>query len=178
MYESDNKERFPFTPDGYPTLPFLDFWTLMNPYIRSNRTFYLCPADKGPFNFVAVGVWGMGLSTNQLPFPNSYYCLPGLYSADDNFLSSETPRQRFLSEVKHPSQKFLVRCGAIMDKHSPQELPAPGWLFAAGHGTARYPMLFVDGRSSVVLTNRIITYPKITFGLARQFSPLDWADVP
>ena len=111
---SDNNDEFPFTPDGYPTLPFIDFWKLMDSYLSSNRSFYLCPADRGPWNFVAVGgPWaGMGLTTNQLPFPNSYYYLPGLYSADDNYASPDTPRQRFVNEVTHPTQKFIMKCSA------------------------------------------------------------------
>jgi len=52
---------------------FVDAWRLLDPYISTNSSFYLCPADKGPANFVIVGPWtGLGIKTIDLPCANSY----------------------------------------------------------------------------------------------------------
>ena len=176
MYEADYKDKFPFTPDGYPTLPFIDFWKLMDSYLDSKRSFYLCPADKGPFNYVAVGgPWsGMGLTTNQLPFPNSYYYLPGLYS-EDRDPAFDAARQRFLNEVRHPSQKFVMNCNALSAQKS-LNVQGPG-LKPKGHGPDRFAFLFVDGHAALIRRLNVQRYPGVASGLALQFSPPDWDDV-
>ena len=46
MYVSDYKEEFPFTRDPWVRMEFVDTWTLLNPYVPTNGSFYLCPADR------------------------------------------------------------------------------------------------------------------------------------
>src|SRR5262245_16705334 len=72
LYTLDYNEKFPFTRDPWPRMGFIHVWTLLNPYVPTNRSFYLCPVDRGPNNFVLVGPW-IGIRTNDLPFPNSYW---------------------------------------------------------------------------------------------------------
>jgi prepilin-type N-terminal cleavage/methylation domain-containing protein len=57
LYTSDYNEKFPFTRDPWPRMEFIHVWTLLNPYVPANRSFYLCPVDRGPNNFVLVGPW-------------------------------------------------------------------------------------------------------------------------
>src|SRR5262245_40366291 len=56
-YTSDFNQKFPFVRTNWPHMEFIDTWTLLNPYIPTNSSFYLCPADRGPHNFVAVRTW-------------------------------------------------------------------------------------------------------------------------
>ncbi len=72
LYVNDNNDRFPFTPAGWPQLPFVDVLKLTDPYVSTNnRGFYKCPADRGKgWNFEIAPA--LGLATNQLPFPCSY----------------------------------------------------------------------------------------------------------
>jgi type II secretory pathway pseudopilin PulG len=80
LYTSDYGEKFPFIPftgNRWGRMEFIDVWTLLNPYLPTNGSFYLCPADRGPNNFVTAYMWRnepwLGIRTNQLPFLNSYW---------------------------------------------------------------------------------------------------------
>ena len=69
LYLDDNGDRFPFTTNGWPRLPFVDVLKLTDAYVSTNnRSFYKCPADRGKgWNFEIAPA--LGLATNQLPFP-------------------------------------------------------------------------------------------------------------
>src|SRR5689334_23024384 len=51
LYLSDYNEKFLFARDPWPRVEFIDVWTLLDPYVSTNGSFYLCPADRGPANF-------------------------------------------------------------------------------------------------------------------------------
>jgi hypothetical protein len=107
LYTSDNGDKFPFTRDGYPRLAFVDFWKLMNPYLSTNRSFLVCPLDKGPS--LVLFAAGFGIKTNEVPAA-SYFYYSGLYMEAKN--GSKSPRRRFVSEVTYPSQKLAMNCVA------------------------------------------------------------------
>src|SRR5438552_9103361 len=48
LYTPDYNEKFPFARRDWPRMEFIDTWTLLNPYVPTNGSFYLCPADRGP----------------------------------------------------------------------------------------------------------------------------------
>jgi prepilin-type N-terminal cleavage/methylation domain-containing protein len=144
LYTSDYNEKFPFTRRGWPRTAFIDVWNLLDPYIRTNGSFYLCPADKGPANFL-IGP-GFGIRTNDLPFPNSYWYWVAFWAEGSNF-GSLTPRQRSVSEVSYPSQKIIMDCEAIDPKDKSQF--GAGGTIPQVHGKGRWPTLFVDGHASI-----------------------------
>jgi len=147
LYTSDYNERFPFARNGWPRTEFIDVWKLLDPYIRTNGSFYLCPADKGPANLVIVKPWtNLGIRTNDLPFPNSYWYWVAFWATGSNF-TSLTPRQRSVSEVRYPSQKIIMDCEAL-DPKDKSQLNAVNFLPQA-HGKGRWPTLFVDGHASI-----------------------------
>ena len=141
LYLSDNNDRFPFTPTGWPQLPFIDVLKLTDPYVSTNsRSFYKCLADRGKgWNFEIAPA--LGLSTNQLPFPCSYVYYQHFYVND----TASALTQRKLSEVKFPAQKAMRACFASV----------PGTFFDisparkafGGHGPKGMLLLFVDGHS-------------------------------
>ncbi len=45
LYTSDFNEKFPLTRRDWPRMEFIDGWTLSNPYVPTNGSFYLCPTD-------------------------------------------------------------------------------------------------------------------------------------
>jgi prepilin-type N-terminal cleavage/methylation domain-containing protein len=145
LYTSDYNEKFPFTRNPWARMGFIDVWNLLNPYVRTNGSFYLCPADRGPSNYVIVGPW-MGIRTNDLPFPNSYWYWVAFWSEGSNF-ASLTPHQRSVSEVRYPSQKVIMDCQAI----NPKDKSQLGVDFSVpqAHGQGRWPTLFVDGHASI-----------------------------
>src|SRR6187431_1731579 len=45
LYTSDYGEKFPFTPfagNRWPRMAYIHAWTLLNPYVPTNGSFYLC----------------------------------------------------------------------------------------------------------------------------------------
>jgi prepilin-type N-terminal cleavage/methylation domain-containing protein len=84
LYTSDHQEGFPTIPRGGLRVSFVEVWILIHPYVSTNGSFYLCPADRGPFNFAFLSKPGnagrLGIRTNDLPFPNSYWYYPGFYT--------------------------------------------------------------------------------------------------
>ncbi len=141
LYVNDNNDRFPFTPAGWPQLPFVDVLKLTDPYVSTNnRGFYKCPADRGKgWNFEIAPA--LGLATNQLPFPCSYVYYQHFYANDD----ASALTQRKLSDVKFPTQKAMRACFASV----------PGTFFdisptrksLGGHGPRGMLLLFVDGHT-------------------------------
>ena len=152
LYTSDANERFPFTRDLWTRIEFIHVWTLLNPYVPTNGSFYLCPADRGPNNYVTVYQWRdaswVGIRTNQLPFPNSYWYWIAFF-AKGKYLDSLNSLQRSVGEVGHPSQKVIMDCEAIEPKATDQLLPNDGGTLPQQHGKGRWPTLFVDGHASI-----------------------------
>jgi hypothetical protein len=145
LYTSDHNEAFPFTRNHWSRVMFIDFCNLLHPYISTNSSFYLCPLDKGPFNFAAVK-FGFdpgainNLKTNDLTFPNSYWYFPSFHCNEQ----TAAPQRRFTHEVKYPSQKIIVGCYAV---RTPKEVRSDNYWGVVAHGKNRNNFLFADGRS-------------------------------
>jgi prepilin-type N-terminal cleavage/methylation domain-containing protein len=158
LYTGDNAERYPFSGRVWPQVPFVDVWTLFDPYISTNnRGFYRCPADRGRgFNYEWVLASNFSITTNELPFSCSYYYYLQFYCADDGsqFESRRT------SEVRFPSQKALCPCFVSS--------AAPGFdkidhTYIDGHGLKGMLLLFSDAHSqfaSYKQLNRTYLHPK------------------
>lgn len=148
MYNSDNRDAYPFSGRAWPQMPFVDLLKLLDPYISTNnRAFYLCPGDKPPpWNVAWVKVNGAGnggIRTNDLLFGNSYYYYHQFYN-DDTF--TPTLKVRKSTDVKSPSKKAVMSCFAE---------PESGNLFDRNiaHGKNGWPLVFVDGHSQFATTN-------------------------
>jgi prepilin-type N-terminal cleavage/methylation domain-containing protein len=182
LYTSEQNEKFPFMSKPWQHVEFIDAWTLLHPYVGTNGSFYLCPADRGPNNFVTAPIFGT--RTNDLPFRNSYWYWLAFFTQGRDF-SSLVPRQRSINEVRYPSQKIIMKCEALDPKDKNQ---APGGgLLPQAHGKDRFTSLFVDGHASITW------YPVEITGIPRranvwQLDPsgpdgwgigsLAWMDVP
>ncbi|MBI2949167.1 MAG: type II secretion system protein [Verrucomicrobia bacterium] len=142
MYTSDNAERFPFSGRAWPQMPFVDLFKLFDPYVSTNgASFYVCPSDKGvAWNIAWTRINGssMGIRTNELPFPNSYYYYHQFYN--DDTLSPKITQRR-TTEVKSPTKKAIMSCfaepehGNLGDKN-------------IAHGKDGFPLLFVDSHTA------------------------------
>ena len=112
MYTSDNHEQFPYSGRDWPQMPFVDVLKLYDPYISTNnRAFFRCPADRGRgFNieWVVRNGASVGITTNQLLFPNSYHYYYQFYNDD----SGAQLTVRRLSEVRFPTRKAISACFA------------------------------------------------------------------
>ncbi len=144
MYTGDNQEQFPYSGREWPHMPFVDLLKLYDPYISTNnRGFFRCPADRGRgFNieWVVRNGSGVGITTNQLLFPNSYYYYFQFYH--DN--AGTTLTKRRVPEVRQPTRKALAPCFAS----SPNSafdiyLDTP----TGGHGRKGMALLFADSHS-------------------------------
>ena len=194
LYTSEHNEKFPFIPftgNSWAPMEFIHTWTLLNPYVPTNGSFYLCPADRGPNNFV-IGP-SMGVRTNDLPFPNSYWYWIAFWAKGSNF-ASLVPQQRSVNEVRYPSQKVIMDCQAIDPKDKTQLGSDQDGNFTVpqAHGRGRWPTLFVDGHASItwypVQIGKISTYGRSGGSGVFQLDPsgpdgwgigsLDWVDVP
>jgi prepilin-type N-terminal cleavage/methylation domain-containing protein len=149
LYTGDNGDRFPYSGRAWPKMPFVDLLRMMDPYISTNgRSFYVCPGDKGVAWNIAwtrVNGAGSGMTTNELPFPNSYYYYHQFYN-DDTLTPKLT--QRSTTEVGFPSKKAMISCfaepefGNIGDRNM-------------AHGREGFPLLFVDNHSEYVVYRRL-----------------------
>lgn len=127
-------------------MSFITTWQLLDRYIGTNSGFHLCAADKGlPWNYDWILVNGGGMTTNQMPCPNSYY-YPTQYYWDDN--SPNTLRKRRTPEVGFPSQKVMMTCYASLDA-------SPLGAKIIAHGKEGVPLNFADGHSAYTLYNNI-----------------------
>jgi len=180
MYASDHQERFPYRPPGLLRQSFVEAWVLIHPYVSTNGSFYVCLADRGPFNLAALSASGnaayFGVATNDLPFLNSYWYYPGFYSEVRN--GAFSPRQHFSSEVKYSSQKIIMDCGAMQNPKSKVEFPEVGVLNMQGHGKDRAPAVFVDGHSAIYRYRDIRYDPSLPSGAGWDWASPSWADVP
>jgi prepilin-type N-terminal cleavage/methylation domain-containing protein len=143
LYNGDNAEQYPFSGREWPQMPFVDFLILCNPYISTNnRSFYRCPADRGRGNNFewVLTTKVFPITTNELPFPCSYYYYSHFYRADDGtaYMTRRT------TEVRFPAQKAQIPCFVSST--------GPGYdsfdnTFIDGHGLNGMLLLMADGHS-------------------------------
>jgi len=193
LYTMENNEKFPFTNEFWARMEFIDAWKMLHPYVSTNGSFYLCPADRGPSNFALITklFTSLGIRTNDLPFPNSYWYWMAFFTQGKD-LSSLPPRQRLVSEVRYPSQKIIMDCEAL-DAKDKSQINSGGSVPQA-HGRGRWPTLFVDGHSSITwypvydLSGQLVGGTKISGPNVWRIDPdgpqgwgigsLAWMDVP
>ena len=168
MYLPDNSDRLPYSPAGFPNIAFLDFYTLMVPYLPTNGTFYRCPTDKGPMNMVYSRVHNV--PTNRLPVIASYWYAPGL--AHKSTPGSYTPKQRSASEVSHPSLKLFGVCLAMASKKDINGI----FINPKAHSPDGQNLFFGDGHSAFVPWRKVHPDPAAYMG-ALDWSAPDWRDV-
>jgi prepilin-type N-terminal cleavage/methylation domain-containing protein len=173
LYCEDNNEKFPFgsgvTAVDWPRFPFVEFWPVIHPYVATNGSFFVCPADKGPFNRWAAQF--IGIPTNQIQFAYSYSLCHGLLAevAPDE---SWKLRQRYVQEVKFPSQKYSFLCMALATK---KEAGADR-LGQKVHGPDARTRGFVDGHAAYVhIRQQRTNYPGGDWAFT--WSPPGWQDV-
>src|SRR5262245_30235854 len=131
-------------------MAFIDGWTLLNPYVPTNGSFYLCPADRGPANFAYVYMWRtwVKVRTNDLPFPNSYWYWMAFFTKGKSLASLES-QQKSVDQVRYPPQKIIMDCEALDPKAKDQLDIANGGSLPQQHGKGRLPTLFVDGHATI-----------------------------
>ena len=146
MYLSDNNDQFPYSGRGWPQMPLVDLLKSLNPYVSTNnRAFFRCRADEGKgFNmeWIALNGAGLGMTTNELLFPCSYFYFIQFYIKDGVY----QPRRQ--SEVVHPTQKVIGECFA--SKRGTIPINTTGtYVNAEGgvHGNKGLSLLFVDGHA-------------------------------
>jgi len=169
MYSPDNSDRLPYSPGGFPTISFLDFYAMMVPYLPTNGTFYRCPTDKGPMNLLFSQAHGV--HTNRLSVLASYWYVPGLSHLSKP--GSYTPRQHSMSAVRHPSQKIFTTCLAMAGK---QDIVNGKFLNPRGHGSKAWSLLLGDGHAKFVPVGDIRPDPQAYLGALDWSSP-EWRDV-
>ncbi len=146
LYRGDNQDLFPFSSNGWPILPFVDVPKMLNIFISTNnRSFFLCPADRGPgWNIIWANYYHY-ISINQLPFPCSYN---GQYAQFYENDQNNQYQQRRGSEVKYPSQKAFCACFASKEGTVvPFDIDSSTMEANGGHGGQGINLLFVDGHS-------------------------------
>ena len=186
MYISDYADKFPCTGVPAPNESISDVWRLLNPFITTNSTTYLCSADIGPFNVVLTqdggGGWPQPLTVKELSVAGSYFYDYSFYC---NSPIDLTVHQRRLQEVTHPSQKLLMMCAAIGNRN--QITGENFWSYAhevgywqPGLDVARAvqwdPVLFVDGDARFLPFRDWAPDPRASGDI--NLSGLDWIDFP
>ena len=176
LYTSEYAEKLPFTGHGSPVMSLADLWRLLNPFIATNASFYVCTADKGPFNVVWVRLSGplWNLRTNDLVVASSYWYYPAFYYDGP---PPGTVKQRRLTEVTRPSQKLVLDCSAMSNQKGLNEIDG-GWISPAGHGKRAGSFLFVDGHSKFLPWRQLLRDPRLTVNHGWDWAGLDWADFP
>lgn len=148
MYTGDNRDQFPYSGRGWPHMGFVDLLKLFDPYISTNnRAFFRCPADRGRgFNmeWVIRNGGSVGITTNQLLFPCSYYYYFQFYNQDDG----GALKLRRLAEVRFPTRKAISPCFASSPNSA---FDIYQGTLTGGHGTKGMSLLFVDGHSQFAL---------------------------
>ena len=146
MYLSDNNDRFPYSGRGWPQMPLVDLLKLLSPYVSTNnRAFFRCAADEGKgFNmeWIALNGAGLGMTTNELLFPCSYFYFIQFYIKDGAY------QARRQNEVTHPTRKVIGECFA--SKRGTIPINTTGTYVSADggvHGNKGLSLLFVDGHS-------------------------------
>jgi prepilin-type N-terminal cleavage/methylation domain-containing protein/prepilin-type processing-associated H-X9-DG protein len=164
-YTSDNRDQFPYYGSDWPLMPFVDVLKLYDPYVSTNnRAFFRCPADRGRgFNieWVLKNGASVGITTNQLLFPNSYHYYYQFYNDD---MGSKLAVRK-LSEVRFPTRKAICPCFASNPNtvYDVNKNSATG-----GHGRKGMMLLFVDGHS------QLTPYTSLNRTLVTGDYNLDW----
>jgi prepilin-type N-terminal cleavage/methylation domain-containing protein/prepilin-type processing-associated H-X9-DG protein len=179
LYTGDYDERFPFTRNPFLPMGFIDFFTLIHPYVHTNGSFFLCPLDKGPFNVVSFtpnsgSDWVGALDPKKLPFPASY-CYAPAFHTDIRTSFVGDAKVRFTREVQFPSQKVMVECMAMSSRDDYKKL-VRGLLPSVAHGTKRRNYLFVDGHSANLRREKRRFDERIAIGYGWNWANLDWQD--
>ena len=179
IYTLDYDERFPFTRNPYLPMGFIDFFTLIHPYVNTNGSFFLCPLDKGPYNVVTFtpgsgSAWIGALDPKKLPFPTSYWYAPAFHT-DIRTSFVGDPKVRFTHEVHFPSQKVVVECMA-MSSRDDYKKAAGGPLATMAHGPTRRNYLFVDGHSANLSWEKRRFDERTAIGYGWNWANLDWQD--
>ena len=173
MYVSDNAESFPYTGQGGRRLAIADVWRLLDAGGGTNTSFYVCGADKGPFNMLYIELAGSlqspPMTTNDLPVASSYYYCVGFYHSDP---PTSTLARRREGEVTHPSQKIVVQCESIGNR---KEINGSGFDGYA-HGPYAKNFLFVDGHARFLPRRDQQVDPRIPGEGSADAAGLDWAD--
>jgi prepilin-type N-terminal cleavage/methylation domain-containing protein len=168
MYTGDYNERYPYSGRQWPQLPFVDLLKLYNPYISTNnRAFFRCPADRGRgFNieWVVRNGGSVGITTNDLLFPNSYYYYYQFYMDD----TGTSLTQRKTSDVRFPTRKAVAPCFASNPNSAFDILDNSA---SGGHGRNGMVLLFVDSHSQFA-TFRTLN-PTLVVGGQKTYN-LDW----
>ena len=173
MYLSDNSDHFPCTGHDHPPMWISDIWTLFDAVVPTNTSFYVCPADVGPFNVLYIQLYGSQVSppmtTNSLSVASSYFYYYGFYHSDP---PTSTCAQRRLGEVVHPSQKLVLHCESIS---SPSQIQGVSSFDGFAHGPQAKAFLFVDGRAQFLHRRDQLIDPRIPV-VSPDWAGLDWID--
>lgn len=149
LYTTDADDAFPIANSGWPRMPQVDFWNVVNAYIATNSPLVLCPADRTglPWNYNWAANYGFayGVTTNMLTAPRSYTGFTQFYMTDSNNNGNPTtnPTRRRLAEVGFSSQKFMMLCAA-------SDVITAGVVRNLGHGTNGLTYVCVDGSAGFV----------------------------
>jgi prepilin-type N-terminal cleavage/methylation domain-containing protein len=149
MYTGENREEFPFSSRDWPQMGFVDLLKLLDPYISTNnRSFFLCPAERGRGFNIEWAISTKAIKTNELLFPCSYYYYNQFYHSDDGSLL----RRRKTPEVRVPGKKAISPCFAsAQGKWNDIRKGTPN----AAHGPRGMMLLFVDGQSELAPYDRL-----------------------
>jgi prepilin-type N-terminal cleavage/methylation domain-containing protein len=176
IYLSDNEDNFPYTGNDTRLMPLSDMWRLLDPIIGTNASFYVCPADTGPFNVLYVELSGSlqspPITTSNLSVASSYFYYYGFYHSDPPVSAIG---QRRLGEVTHPSQKVVMHCEAIGNRSEINGTAFDGYA----HGLYAKTFLFIDGHARFLRRWEQLVDPRISPGTGSpDWSGLDWTDFP
>ncbi len=176
MYLSDNADKFPNSGRDTRLMSISDVWLLLNPELGTNASFYVCPADSGPFNVLYLELSGSlqtpPATTTDLSVASSYFYYYGFYHSDP---AASLAGQRRLGEVTHPSQKCVVQCEALSSR---KEIRGTGFDGYA-HGPKAKTFLFVDGHARFLPRRSQRIDPRIPSDVqSPDHAGLDWIDFP
>jgi hypothetical protein len=174
MYTGDYADRFFYTNDNnqHALVGTVDIWRALQPYVTTNRSFSVCPADwTGGSNIPWLN--SIGEPTNVLA--SSYYYIPGFYNSDP---PQSLPQVRRTAEVSHPSQKVMIICDAVS---GPQDLVTflnASFSFGQGHGPGSFDVLFVDAHAAYLNQSKWLRDPNLLSDAAKDWASLSWTDFP
>jgi prepilin-type N-terminal cleavage/methylation domain-containing protein len=165
LYCGDYSDCFPYSANGWPKVALLDSWSLLQPYLSTNRGILICAADAyrgGPYNIAYAPNWGV--TSSLITVPSSYLYYFGFYNTDP---PGSQPAVRRVIEVTYPSEKLVIECNASSREG----------LDLFGHGPGVFPALFVDGHSANLHLSQWLRDPKIASPNAGwEWASLGWAD--